>query len=71
MDLILTSDKNTRDLFTENWNKWESAIIKYAAASKNKPAPLKNALRDVDGDSGIYVKLMFIYGNVLLLCMLL
>ena len=54
MDLILTSDKITRDLFTENWNKWENAIIKYAAACKNKPAPLKHALRDVDGDSGIY-----------------
>ena len=44
MDLIMTSDNNTRDLFTENWNKWENGIIKYAAASKNKPAPFKHAL---------------------------
>lgn len=65
MDLIMTSD-NTRDLFTENWNKWENAIIKYAAASKNKPAPLKHALRDVDGDSGIII----IFINVLLMCIL-
>lgn len=44
--------EKTRELFEENWNKWEPAVIEYASASKSQPAALKYALRDIDGDSG-------------------
>ena len=44
--------ERSRELFEENWNKWEPAVIEYASASKSQPAALKYALRDVDGNSG-------------------
>lgn len=52
MDMILGTGENSRDLFTSNWQKWEPAILKYASFSKNKPAALKHALRDMDGSPG-------------------
>lgn len=52
MDMILGTSESTRDVFTNNWNKWEPAILKYAKSSKNKPAALKHALRDYDGNPG-------------------
>ena len=52
MDVILGSNENTKDLFDNNWDQWEPAILKYAKSSKYKPAALKHALRDIDGDPG-------------------
>ena len=52
MDMILGTGEITRDIFTDNWNKWEPAILKYVDSSKNKPAALKRALRDIDGNTG-------------------
>ena len=46
-------------MFIDNWNKWESAVLKYASSSKNKPAGLKYALRDKDGTPGN--KIVFAY----------
>ena len=51
LDCILNTE-DTRSLFEQNWKKWEPAVISYSNASKNKPAALKYALRDVDGDPG-------------------
>ena len=52
MDMILGTGESTRDIFTNNWNKWEPVILKYANSSKNKPAALKHAFRDIDGTPG-------------------
>ena len=48
-------EENCRAKFSDNWQLYQPAIIAYSSAFKNKPAGLKDALRDVDSNAGIYI----------------
>jgi len=49
LDLILQVEGQLRT-FEESWDRYCSAVVEYAQASKSKSKDLKNALRDWDGE---------------------
>ncbi|XP_065892856.1 uncharacterized protein [Dysidea avara] len=51
LDYVI-AEENCREKFIDNWQLYQPAIIAYSNAHKNKPATLKDALRDIDGDAG-------------------
>ncbi|XP_065892420.1 uncharacterized protein [Dysidea avara] len=50
LDYVI-AEENCREKFIDNWLLYQPAIIAYSNAHKNKPAALKDALRDIDGDA--------------------
>jgi len=52
MALVMQLD-NPRQQFDDSWWSWQEAIIKYAAATLNKPKQLAAILKDKDSDQGI------------------
>jgi len=60
-------EENCRAKFSDNWQLYQPAIIAYSSAYKNKPAGLKDALRDVDSDAGIYIYQFYLTKKLVIL----
>ena len=54
---LVLKGEQLEDVFQRQWELWCPAVIEYALQVQNKPAQLKNALRDLEnGYEGEYMR---------------